>query len=48
MTIVTITATMDDGSTVQLFPVAPATAPHITEVDVQESDGTTEKFAPEA
>lgn len=41
--IVEITATMDDGSSVVLFPVAApvaAAAPAIAEIDVKESDGT--------
>lgn len=48
MQIVTITAAMDDGSSVILYPVSQAVpAPvKIEEVDVVESDGTVEKFAP--
>lgn len=38
--ITNITATLDDGTTVVLFPVAVAAAPTITEVKVEESDGT--------
>jgi hypothetical protein len=41
----------DDSSEVVLFDsasVIPAPAATVTEVDVQESDGTTEKFVPQA
>ncbi len=48
MNIVKLTGTLEDGSTVELFPVQTTMAPTISEVDVVESDGTTEKFAPEA
>lgn len=40
----------DDGSEVVLFDsasVSPAPASTVTEVDVVESDGSTEKFVPE-
>lgn len=51
MNIVTITATLEDGSTVILFPVpvavpAPTVAPTDVEVDLILSDGTTKKFVP--
>jgi hypothetical protein len=40
----------EDGTEVVLFDsasVAPAPVPTVTEVDVQESNGSTEKFVPE-
>jgi len=48
-TITTIVATLSDGTSVTLFPVAPVVAPVAptnTEVDVTLSDGTVEKFVP--
>lgn len=42
-----LTATLEDGSEVVLFPVTQSTpAPIITEVDVKISDGTEETFVP--
>lgn len=51
MNIITITATLEDGSTVVLFPVAgptpiPASDP-IIEVDVKTESGAQEKFVPD-
>ncbi len=42
----TVNGTLDDGSTVQLFPVQASVAPTITEVDVKESDGTVKTITP--
>lgn len=51
MEITTITATMSDGSTVQLFPVVAAVTPTpvtVSEVDVKTTDGATAVFVPQA
>ncbi len=50
--ITTITAKMEDGSEVVLFPVAvvtpaPVVSPTDVEVDIVLSDGTTKKFVPQ-
>lgn len=47
--IVKLTATFDDGSTEDIFPVAASVAaPTITEVDVKKSDGSEEVMVPQA
>ncbi len=35
-----IEATMDDGSVIELFPIATVAAPTVAEVDVKMSDGS--------
>ncbi len=45
--IVKVDITLADG-TVQTLTSVPATAPTITEIDANESDGTVEKFVREA
>lgn len=42
-----ITATFDDGSTEDIFPVTAPAAPTITEVKVDESDGSEQTFTPD-
>ncbi len=51
MEITTIIATLSNGSTVTLFPVAtptPVTPVTVSEVDVKTTDGETKIFIPQA